>query len=122
MFLLNIFSCSYSTISCSNNSGVIVNEDGSGNSESIINPDNFFPSLFEDDYYDYIDFDNNAKPIINDKFIFKVLEDVVGRVASSLGIITFNVVKYSNSAIDFNFKWEYKDIVLFKTYSFEMGE
>lgn len=122
MFLLSIFSCSYSTISCSNNSGVIIDESDSEDSNSIINPDNFFPSLYEDDYYDYVEFDNNARPTISDKFIFKVLEDVVRRVASSLGIITFSVVKYSNHAVDFNFKWEYEDIILFKTYSFEIGE
>lgn len=89
-------------------------------SEEIINEDNFFPILYQEDYYEYIEFNKNAKPIIGDKFIMKVIEDVVSRVASSKGIIEFSVIKYSDSIVDFNFKWSYLDIVLYKTYSFEI--
>ena len=106
--------------SCSN----VKNIENNNSNEPIINEEinenNFFPILYQEDYYNYIEFNKNAKPVIGDKFIMKVIEDVVSRVASSKGIIEFSVIKYSEAIVDFNFKWSYSNIVLYKTYSFEI--
>ncbi len=83
--------------------------------------DDFFPQLYTTDYYDYVEFDEYAHPIIGDKFIMKVIEDVVNRVASSKGTIKFSITRFSDSAVDFNFWWSYNNINLYKTYSFNVG-
>ena len=111
---------STTTLSCSNVSSenLVIDDD----QNDYIDADMFFPALYEEDYYDYVEFDNNAKPIIKDKFIFKVIEDVVNRVSTSTGLSSFSVDKKSNSSVDFNFRWDYNGNVLFKTYSFEIGK
>ena len=106
--------------SCSNVKNIENNNSDKPIISEEINEDNFFPILYKEDYYEYIQFNKNAKPVIGDKFIMKVIEDVVSRVASSKGIIEFSVIKYSEAIVDFNFKWSYSNIVLYKTYSFEI--
>lgn len=81
----------------------------------------FFPELYIEDYFDYIEFDENANPYIGDKFIKKVIYDVVSRVSSSQGQIKFTVTKYSNTLVDFDFIWIYNNKTLSKTYSFEIN-
>lgn len=83
--------------------------------------DDFFPKLYTEDYYPYVDFDQKAKPIISDRFIMKVIDDVVRRVSSSKGNIRFSVNKFSDQTIDFNFEWIYGNTKLYKTYSFNIS-
>lgn len=112
---LSTLSC---TMSCSRNYTNYKNEND--DDSDYINSDNFFPKLYQVDYYDYLEFDENAKPVIGDKFIMQVISDVVSRVASSNGNISYTITKHSNSSVDFHFKWTYKNKILYKTYSFYM--
>lgn len=106
------------SVSCTNvktNDSIISDE-----TNEIITADDFFPKLSIADYYDYVEFDNNAQPLIGDKLIMKVIEDVISRVASSKGTIKFSITRYTNSSVDFNFEWTYLDMKLYKIYSFEI--
>lgn len=94
------------------------NPDESGDQ---IMADDFFPQLYVDDYYSYVEFDNQAKPIIGDKFIMKVINDVIERVSSTKGEIKFSVNIFTNQMVDFNFEWKYLIYKLYKTYSFDIN-
>ena len=96
------------------------NEINDSTPDKVTDANDFFPDLYVDDYYDYVEFDNDANPVIGDKFIMKVIEDVVSRVSSSTGEIQFSVVRYSDSVVDFNFKWISDNVTLYKTYTFEL--
>lgn len=106
------------TASCSN--VPLINGSNNGNNDQIM-ADDFFPKLYAEDYYPYVEFDNKAKPIISDQFIMKVISDVVDRVSSSKGKIEFSVNSFSDRIIDFNFQWIYGNQKLYKTYSFNIS-
>lgn len=94
------------SVSCSNVSDInnlpVISD--SNYDENFISADDFFPKLYSEDYYDYVEFDNKSKPIIGDKFIMKVINDVITRVSSSSGSIEFYVDILSNQMVDFHFR------------------
>ncbi len=110
------------SVSCSNVSDInnlpIISD--SNYDENFISADDFFPKLYSEDYYDYVEFDNKSKPIIGDKFIMKVINDVITRVSSSSGSIEFYVDILSNQMVDFHFRWLYGNIFFSKIYSFNI--
>lgn len=112
-----IASVSCSNVSDINNPPVISD---SNYDENFISADDFFPKLYSEDYYDYVEFDNKSKPIIGDKFIMKVINDVITRVSSSSGSIEFYVDILSNQMVDFHFCWLYGNIFFSKIYSFNI--
>ncbi|WP_406602262.1 MHO_1590 family protein [Metamycoplasma sualvi] len=111
-----------SSVSCSNvndiNNLPIIGD--SNYEDNFIGANDFFPQLYSEDYYDYVEFDDKSKPVIGDKFIMKVINDVITRVSSSSGLIEFYVDILSNQMIDFHFRWTYGDIFLSKIYSFNI--
>ena len=111
-----------SSVSCSsvdNTSNLPIIGD-SNYEDNFIGANDFFPQLYSEDYYDYVEFDNKSKPVIGDKFIMKVINDVITSVASSSGLREFYVDSVSNQVIDFHFRWTYGDIFLSKIYSFNI--
>lgn len=94
------------------------NPDESGDQ---IMADDYFPQLYANDYYAYVEFDNHANPIIGDKFIMKVINDVIERVSSTKGETKFSVNIFTNQMVDFNFEWKYLNYKLYKTYSFHIN-
>ncbi len=110
------------SVSCSNVSDInnlpVISD--SNYDENFISADDFFPKLYSEDYYDYVEFDNKSKPIIGDKFIMKVINDVITRVSSSSGSIEFYVDILSNQMVDFHFRWSYGNIFFSKIYSFNI--
>lgn len=109
-----------STSSCSNTTKIPSESETNNGENDFIDSDMFFPKLYDSDYYQYVDFDNDAYPKITDEFLLKVIEDVVKRVATSNGTINFTVERYNNNQVDINFKWIYNNQILYKTYSFEI--
>ena len=113
-----VFSISCSNVKNIDNSLIIGNPDYINN--NFISADDFFPQLYSEDYYNYVEFDNLANPYIGDKFIMRVINDVVTRVSSSAGEIKFYVDILSKQTVDFHFSWKYGDIFLSKIYSFSI--
>lgn len=80
-------------------------------------PNMYFPKIYEKDYLNLIEFDNH-KPIIGDKIKIKVIQDVVNRVSTSEGKLSFYIEETKDKQlINFHFKWEKDKNVLYKTYT-----
>lgn len=99
-----------------NNNGQSVNDGKNEGAAMIENADQFFPKINPSDYYKLVDFENH-EPIINDDFRLQLIKDVISRVASSQGEISFNVEEVSPKHNIFHFKWTYGDKVLYKNYT-----
>lgn len=83
---------------------------------TINDPNMYFPKIYEKDYYSLIEFENH-KPIIGEKIKIKVIQDVVNRVSTSDGKLSFYVEEKNKQLVNFHFKWEKNNIVLSKTYT-----
>ena len=91
------------TITSCKNESKPVEPDDKNEDVTIENADQFFPKINVKDYYNLIEFKEHL-PTITDKLKVKVIQDVVDRVASSLGEINFNIEEISEQKIIFHFK------------------
>ena len=106
------------TITSCKNESKPVEPDDKNEDVTIENADQFFPKINVKDYYNLIEFKEHL-PTITDKLKVKVIQDVVDRVASSLGEINFNIEEISEQKIIFHFKWVYNENTLYKNYIFD---
>lgn len=83
------------------------------------NSDDFFPKMNIKEYYDFIEFENH-NPIITNKLKLNFIKDVIRRVATSRGKISFYVEETNKQKVSFYFKWTYNSTTLYKTYVLDL--
>ncbi|MDK2819240.1 MAG: hypothetical protein KFW07_00225 [Mycoplasmataceae bacterium] len=74
-----------------------------------------FPEIKSIDFYDLIDFENGS-PIIGDRMIAAIIKDIVTRLGTSLGDISFYITEKTNREKLIFFKWINDKKELKKTY------
>ncbi|MGL6125433.1 MAG: MHO_1590 family protein [Metamycoplasmataceae bacterium] len=80
-----------------------------------IDENNIFPEIDSKDFYNLIEFEN-GRPFIGDKMMAAIIKDIITRLGSVDGDLSFYIVEDSAIKKTIYFKWVFEKKELKKTY------
>ncbi|MGL5204841.1 MAG: MHO_1590 family protein [Metamycoplasmataceae bacterium] len=83
--------------------------------EPEIDENDIFPEIDSKDFYNLIEFENGL-PFIGDNMLAAIIKDIVTRLGSVEGNLTFYIIENSRTEKIIYFKWIYEEKELKKTY------